>query len=95
MHSALKFAHAHYFESIEKGTWEACPALQAADFIAYGGFKLTKQYKRGVEDLRKSLQSAIRHGIPIRAGFYRGQGLKDLSESFLSLLKGESAPEVI
>ena len=79
MYQSKKFPYAHYFVSVAPGRSQDFPALQPADRIAFEGFKLTAAHKSGKDDLRKSLQKVIGHGIVIRAGFYRKHGLKELS----------------
>jgi len=79
MFESKKFPYARYFVSIMPGRWQDFPALQPADLLAYEGFKLTAARKRGRDDLRKSLQAVIGHGIDIRAGFYKSHGLKELT----------------
>jgi hypothetical protein len=78
MLASRKFRRAHYFVSIAAGSSKDFLALQPADLIAYEGFKLTAARKRGSEELRKSLQKVLGHGIIISAGFFEDHGLKEL-----------------
>ena len=79
MYESKKFPYAHYFVSVAPGRWQDFPALQPADLIAFEGFKLTAAHKSGKDDLRKSLQKVIGHGIVVPAGFYKKHGLKELA----------------
>jgi hypothetical protein len=83
MFTSNKFRHyARYFVGNSPASWKDHPALQPADLIAYEGLKLTAARKRGSDDLRKSLQGIIGHGIGIRAGFYKPDGLPELAGFF-------------
>jgi hypothetical protein len=84
MFVSLRFPYTHCFVSIAPGSWTNFPALQPADLIAYEGFKLTAARKRGSEDLRKSLQSVIGHGVVINAGFYKPEGVEILANLVFS-----------
>lgn len=79
-----KFPYTSYFKSIAPGHWQDFPALQPADLIAFEGFKLTAQTKREEQDLRKSLQRVMGHGVNVYAGFYNARGLGELSESIFA-----------
>jgi len=65
-----KLPYAHQFVTVAPGSWQDFPALQPSDFIAYEGFKYTSARKRGEDNLRKSLENVIGHGVIIRAGIF-------------------------
>ena len=88
MFTSQRFAFAHYFVTIGPGGWEEFVALQAADLIAFEGFKLTASRKRGRDDLRKSLQKAIGRHLIIRAGFFKAKGLTELVGKRIEPLSG-------
>lgn len=65
-----KLPYRHHFVTVAPGDWQTFPALQPADLLAYEGFKLIAAHKRGTDDLRKSLESVIGHGVEIRAEYF-------------------------
>lgn len=73
------YPNSRYFVSLRDMTWQDCPALQPADFIAFEGFKQADLHKRGKFDMRRSLQKVMGEDIPIMAGYYTGDALIGLA----------------
>jgi hypothetical protein len=84
---ATTIPYKKHFVGVMAGSWEDFIALQAADWIAFEGFKMTDARKRGKFDLRKSLQAIVGHQIPIRAGYFQADGLRNLADKGMGLSK--------
>jgi hypothetical protein len=74
------------------GDWQDFTPLQAADLIAFEGFKLTGAYKRGGEGFRKSLLGIVRRGIPIATGYYTSRTFDEFKAWGLGLTGRELTP---
>jgi hypothetical protein len=53
------FAHRHRLATCTPGSWEDFTALQPADYIAYETYRLMNDQRRGIETMRKALNTMI------------------------------------
>jgi len=67
------------FVSIAPMGWEDCVPLQAADLLAYEGYKAIDRRMLGGSELRRSLQSIVGHSVPIRVQTYQPDAFQKLS----------------
>ena len=63
--------------AVPKG-WDECLPLQAADFIAYEGFKRVDGALKGKNQIRKSLRALIRTDNPLIVSCFEDENFADL-----------------
>ena len=71
MKNDLRYEPRKYFVTIAPMGWEDCAPLQVADLLAYEGYKVIDRKMLGSLELRRSLESIIGHGVPLRVQSYR------------------------
>ena len=64
--------------SAEPKGWDECVTLQAADFIAYEGFRRLDSSLKGKDQIRKSLQTLIRADNPLIFSCFTDENFADL-----------------
>jgi hypothetical protein len=68
-----------YFLSATPRGWEECIPLQAADLLAYEGYKVVDRQNIENVGLRRSLESIIGHGVPIQVQTFQPNAFKKLA----------------
>jgi hypothetical protein len=74
--------------SVEEVGWEKCVPLQAADFMAYQGFKLIESSLKGKEQIKKSLQALIDKDIPLIIAHFQDQNFADIMRMIANKKEG-------
>lgn len=80
------------FVSMAPIGWEECVPLQAADLLAYEGYKVVDRYNPEKTELRRSLESIIGHGVPIQVQTYQPDAFQKLAGMQMIMSEAQGNP---
>jgi hypothetical protein len=94
MKNDLRYEPRKYFVTIAPMGWEDCAPLQVADLLAYEGYKVIDRKMLGSLELRRSLESIIGHGVPLRVQSYRPDAFRKLATMQKVMEEAQGNPTV-